>query len=105
MGAKQVLDAHPARLADLLMDRRRRSLVRPVTALAKASGPSAGALLVPLTVYRAARKLARTPYRTGLETAARRVLEANRTAPDGFGPWRPPSPPSPGRARARRRAG
>ncbi|MER6094803.1 asparagine synthase-related protein [Streptomyces sp. NPDC001728] len=86
MGAKQVLDAHPARLADLLMDRRRRSLVRPVTALAKAAGPSAGSLLVPLTVYRAARKLARTPYRTGLEAAARRVLEANRTAPDGFGP-------------------
>ncbi|MEV8587063.1 asparagine synthase-related protein [Streptomyces sp. NPDC051180] len=86
MGAKQVLDAHPARLADLLMDRRRRSLVRPVTALAKASGPSAGSFLVPLTVYRAARKLARTPYRTGLEAAARRVLEANRTAPDGFGP-------------------
>ncbi|WP_116159793.1 asparagine synthase-related protein [Streptomyces nymphaeiformis] len=86
MGAKQVLDAHPARLADLLMDRRRRSLVRPVTALAKASGPSAGSLLVPLTVYRAARKLARTPYRTGLEAAARRVLEANRTATDGFGP-------------------
>ncbi|MFD3331360.1 asparagine synthase-related protein [Streptomyces sp. NPDC058700] len=86
MGAKQVLDAHPARLADLLMDRRRRSLVRPVTALAKASGPSAGSLLVPLTVYRAARKLARTPYRAGLESAAQRVLEANRTAPDGFGP-------------------
>ncbi|MEU5918169.1 asparagine synthase-related protein [Streptomyces sp. NPDC047141] len=86
MGAKQVLDAHPARLADLLMDRRRRSLVRPVTALAKASGPTAGSLLVPLTVYRAARKLARTPYRTGLEAAALRVLEANRTAPDGFGP-------------------
>ncbi|MFE0738765.1 asparagine synthase-related protein [Streptomyces sp. NPDC058855] len=86
MGAKQVLDAHPARLADLLMDRRRRSLVRPVTALAKASRPSAGALLVPLTVYRAARRLARTPYRTGLEAAARRVLEANRAAPDDFGP-------------------
>ncbi|MFD3663288.1 asparagine synthase-related protein [Streptomyces sp. NPDC058659] len=86
MGAKQVLDAHPARLADLLMDRRRRSLVRPVAALAKASGASAGALLVPLTVYRAARKLARTPYRTGLEAAARRVQEANRAAPDGFGP-------------------
>ncbi|MFJ6100201.1 asparagine synthase-related protein [Streptomyces sp. NPDC092359] len=86
MGAKQVLDAHPARLADLLMDRRRRSLVRPVTALAKASGPSAGSLLVPLTVYRAARRLARTPYRTGLEAAARRVLEANRAPQDDFGP-------------------
>ncbi|MFG3347967.1 asparagine synthase-related protein [Streptomyces sp. NPDC048018] len=85
-GARQVLDAHPARLADLLMDRRRRSLVRPVTALAKASGPSAGALLVPLQVYRAARRLARTPYRTGLEAAATRVLEANRAPAGSYGP-------------------
>ncbi|WP_256103785.1 asparagine synthase-related protein [Streptomyces sp. ODS05-4] len=77
-GARQVLDAHPARLADLLMDRRRRHLIRPVTALAKASGPNAGALLVPLTVYRAARRLARTPYRTGLESAAGKLLEAGR---------------------------
>ncbi|MFV0129106.1 asparagine synthase-related protein [Streptomyces sp. HMX112] len=85
-GARQVLDAHPARLADLLMDRRRRHLLRPVTALARATGPSAGSLLVPLTVYRAARKLARTPYRTGLETAAGRLLEANRAAPSVNGP-------------------
>ncbi|MFD5328162.1 asparagine synthase-related protein [Streptomyces sp. NPDC127092] len=85
-GARQVLDAHPARLADLLMDRRRRSLVRPVTALAKATGPSAGALLVPLQVYRAARRLARTPYRTGLEAAAVRVLEANRAPAGAYGP-------------------
>ncbi|MFD7979202.1 asparagine synthase-related protein [Streptomyces sp. NPDC059071] len=85
-GARQVLDAHPARLADLLMDRRRRSLVRPVTALAKATGPSAGALLVPLQVYRAARRLARTPYRTGLEAAATRVLEANRAPAGSYGP-------------------
>ncbi|MER7517063.1 asparagine synthase-related protein [Streptomyces sp. NPDC126499] len=85
-GARQVLDAHPARLADLLMDRRRRSLVRPVTALAKATGASAGALLVPLTVYRAARRLARTPYRTGLEAAATRVLEANRAPTGAYGP-------------------
>ncbi|GAA4912228.1 asparagine synthase-related protein [Streptomyces coeruleoprunus] len=85
-GARQVLDAHPARLADLLMDRRRRHLLRPVTALAKASGPSAGALLVPLTVYRAARRLARTPYRAGLESAAGRLLEANRTVPSPRGP-------------------
>ncbi|WP_031071565.1 asparagine synthase-related protein [Streptomyces sp. NRRL S-118] len=85
-GARQVLDAHPARLADLLMDRRRRHLLRPVTALAKATGPSAGSLLVPLTVYRAARRLARTPYRTGLETAADRLLAANRTAPPVPGP-------------------
>ncbi|MFI6106761.1 asparagine synthase-related protein [Streptomyces sp. NPDC051310] len=85
-GARQVLDAHPARLADLLMDRRRRHLLRPVTALAKATGPSAGSLLVPLTVYRAARRLARTPYRTGLETAADRLLAANRTDPPVPGP-------------------
>ncbi|EST37732.1 hypothetical protein N566_11405, partial [Streptomycetaceae bacterium MP113-05] len=30
LGARQVLDAHPARLADLLLDRRRRHLLRPV---------------------------------------------------------------------------
>ncbi|WP_326650914.1 MULTISPECIES: asparagine synthase-related protein [unclassified Streptomyces] len=77
-GARQVLDAHPARLADLLLDRRRRHLVRPVTALARAEGPSPQSLFIPLTVYRAARRLARTPYRTGLETAADRLLEANR---------------------------
>ncbi|GBQ03944.1 asparagine synthase [Streptomyces spongiicola] len=85
-GARQVLDAHPARLADLLMDRRRRPLLRPVSALARASAPSAGSLLVPLTVYRAARRLARTPYRTGLETAASRLPEANRRMPAVNGP-------------------
>ncbi|WP_371791582.1 asparagine synthase-related protein [Streptomyces sp. NBC_01471] len=65
-GARQVLDAHPARLADLLMDRRRRHLVKPVAALAKADG----SVLIPFTVYRAARRLARTPYRAGIEAAA-----------------------------------
>jgi hypothetical protein len=54
-GARQVLDAHPARLADLLMDRRRWRLLRPVAALARADGPSAQSLFVPFTVYRAAR--------------------------------------------------
>ncbi|MET7622478.1 asparagine synthase-related protein [Streptomyces sp. NPDC005408] len=77
-GARQVLDAHPARLADLLLDRRRRHLMRPVAALARAEGPSPQSLFVPLTVYRAARRLARTPYRTGLEQAADRLLAANR---------------------------
>lgn len=81
-GARQVLDAHPARLADLLIDRRRRHLLRPVAALAKAEGPSAHSLFVPLTVYRAARRLARTSYRTGLETAAGRLSDANRLTPD-----------------------
>ncbi|MFF4228595.1 asparagine synthase-related protein [Streptomyces sp. NPDC001820] len=77
-GARQVLDAHPARLADLLLDRRRRHLLRPVAALARAEGPSTQSLFISLTVYRAARRLARTPYRIGLETAADRLLEANR---------------------------
>ncbi|MQS38487.1 asparagine synthase-related protein [Streptomyces katsurahamanus] len=77
-GARQVLDAHPARLADLLLDRRRRHLLRPMAALARAERPSAQSLFIPLTVYRAARRLARTPYRTGLETAADHLLEANR---------------------------
>ncbi|MEU5718653.1 asparagine synthase-related protein [Streptomyces sp. NPDC020403] len=81
-GARQVLDAHPARLADLLMDRRRRHLLRPVAALARAEGPSAHSLFVPLAVYRAARRLARTSYRSGLETAAGLLPGANRHAPD-----------------------
>ncbi|MFJ9792438.1 asparagine synthase-related protein [Streptomyces globosus] len=72
-GARQVLDAHPARLADLLMDRRRRHLLRPVAALAR-SAPAAGeSLTVPFSVYAAARRLARTPYRTGMEAAAARL--------------------------------
>ncbi|MEU5052021.1 asparagine synthase-related protein [Streptomyces sp. NPDC021096] len=73
-GARQVLDAHPARLADLLMDRRRRFLLRPVSALARADGSSAHSLFVPFTVYRAARRLARTTYREGLEETAARLL-------------------------------
>ncbi|RLV01603.1 asparagine synthase [Streptomyces griseocarneus] len=73
-GARQVLDAHPARLADLLLDRRRRHLLRPVSALARADGPAAQSLFVPFTVYRAARRLARTSYREGLETAAGQLL-------------------------------
>ncbi|MFJ9061613.1 asparagine synthase-related protein [Streptomyces sp. NPDC102409] len=80
-GARQVLDAHPARLADLLLDRRRRHLLRPVAALARAEGPSTHSLFVPLAVYRAARRLARTSYRTGLETAASLLPEANRDVP------------------------
>ncbi|KUN81639.1 asparagine synthase-related protein [Streptomyces griseoruber] len=69
-GARQVLDAHPARLADLLMDRKRRHLVRPVAALTKADG----SVLVPARVYGAARRLARTPYRAGVENLADRLL-------------------------------
>lgn len=79
-GARQVLDAHPARLADLLMDRKRRHLVRPVAALAKADG----SVMVPARVYAAARRLARTPYRTGLETLAEQLL---RHQLDDGTPW------------------
>lgn len=78
-GARQVLDAHPARLADLLMDRKRRHLVRPVAALAKADG----SVLVPGRVYGAARRLARTPYRTGLEALAERLLRRRFDEPKG----------------------
>ncbi|MFM9612787.1 asparagine synthase-related protein [Streptomyces niveiscabiei] len=69
-GARQALDAHPARLADLLMDRKRRHLVRPMAALTKADG----SVLVPARVYGAARRLARTPYAAGLESLADRLL-------------------------------
>ncbi|MDH6226259.1 asparagine synthase-related protein [Streptomyces sp. MJP52] len=68
-GARQVLDAHPARLADLLMDRKRRHLVRPTMALAKADG----SVLVPARVYGAARKLARTSYPAGMNDLAERL--------------------------------
>ncbi|MDI3402567.1 asparagine synthase-related protein [Streptomyces cavernicola] len=78
-GARQVLDAHPARLADLLMDRRRRHLVRPVAALAKAEG----SVLVPARVYAAARRLARTSYRAGIEDAAVRLREGRFEEPAG----------------------
>ncbi|CAG7641867.1 asparagine synthase [Actinacidiphila bryophytorum] len=91
-GARQVLDAHPARLADLLMDRRRRHLVRPVAALTRASGSAAAGpsvlvpFTVPITVYRAARRLARTPYQQGVEDAAARLLRyASGSAAAGAG--------------------
>ncbi|AKJ12249.1 asparagine synthase [Streptomyces incarnatus] len=78
-GARQVLDAHPARLADLLMDRQRRHLVRPVAALAKADG----SVMVPARVYGAARRLARTPYRAGLEALAERLMRRRFDEPGG----------------------
>lgn len=57
---------------------RRRHLLRPVAALARsasASGASGESLMVPLTVYSAARRLARTTYRAGMEAAAARLRE------------------------------
>ncbi|WP_345945031.1 asparagine synthase-related protein [Streptomyces albus subsp. chlorinus] len=91
-GARQVLDAHPARLADLLLDRRRRHLVRPVAALARAEGQrgegqlAGRSLLVPVTVYRAARRLARTPYRDGVEETAALMRDSAFTAA-AFAPY------------------
>ncbi|MFI0241618.1 asparagine synthase-related protein [Streptomyces sp. NPDC016845] len=79
-GARQVLDAHPARLTDLLMDRRRRHMVRPMAALTKADG---GSLAVPARVYGAARKLARTPYKAGLAQLADRLLHRGFDEPGG----------------------
>ncbi len=81
LGARHVLDGHPARLADLLLDRNRRHLFGPAAALARAERPSARAAFVPLTVYRAARRLARTPYREGVEDAAARLLSGSVTDP------------------------
>ncbi|MEU5365028.1 asparagine synthase-related protein [Streptomyces sp. NPDC005925] len=78
-GARQVLDAHPARLADLLMDRKRRHLVRPVAALTKADG----SVLVPARVYAAARRLARTPYRAGVEGIAESLMRRRFEEPAG----------------------
>ncbi|MGW2636619.1 asparagine synthase-related protein [Streptomyces sp. NPDC001348] len=78
-GARQALDAHPARLADLLMDRKRRHLVRPVAALAKADG----SVMVPARVYSAARRLARTPYRVGVEALAERLMRRRFEEPSG----------------------
>ncbi|MEU6174482.1 asparagine synthase-related protein [Streptantibioticus parmotrematis] len=75
LGARHVLDAHPARLADLLLDRNRRHLLRPAAALAKAEGSAYRSAFVPLTVYRAARRLARTPYQQGVEQTAGQLLE------------------------------
>ncbi|MFE6547633.1 asparagine synthase-related protein [Streptomyces sp. NPDC004096] len=78
-GARQVLDAHPARLADLLMDRKRRHLVRPVAALAKADG----SVMVPARVYSAARRLARTPYRAGVDALSDRLMQRRFEEPGG----------------------
>lgn len=98
-GARQVLDAHPARLADLLMDRKRRHLVRPVAALAKADG----SVMVPGRVYGAARRLARTPYGAGLEVLADRLMNQRFDEPGGA--VGASSPRSPGPDRGPPRAG
>ncbi|GAA1986373.1 asparagine synthase-related protein [Kitasatospora viridis] len=73
-GARQVLDGHPARLADLIRDGRPRELLPPVAALAGAdralTGTFSDALRTPVTVLRAARRLARAGYAEALDDAA-----------------------------------
>lgn len=82
-GARQVLDGHPARLADLIRAGRPRELLPPVAALAgvdrAAAGVLAGAVRTPVTVLRAAHRLSRVRYADALDDAAVR-LTARRTA-------------------------
>ncbi|MBV6701433.1 asparagine synthase [Kitasatospora aureofaciens] len=86
-GARQVLDGHPARLADLLRAGRPRELLPPVAALAGAdratAGVLTGALRTPLTVVRAAHRLSRIRYAEALDDAAAKLTA--RHAPDGAG--------------------
>nr|BFD92650.1 lasso peptide isopeptide bond-forming cyclase [Kitasatospora sp. Xyl93] len=76
-GARQVLDGHPARLADLIRAGRPRELLSPVAALAgadrAAAGVLTGALRTPLTVVRAAHRLSRVRYAEALDEAAARL--------------------------------
>ena len=69
-------------------------------------GPRAHSLFVPLTVYRAARRLARTPYRTGLEDGRAPCCPTPTVTPPTSTPRSTPrSPPSPGPGPGRPRAG
>jgi len=76
-GARQVLDGHPARLADLIKAGRARETLSPVAALAGAdravAGAFNGALRTPVTVLRAAHRLARARYAEALDDAAVRL--------------------------------
>ncbi|GLW54515.1 asparagine synthase-related protein [Kitasatospora phosalacinea] len=73
-GARQVLDGHPARLADLVRSGRSLDLLAPIAALAGADRAAAGALTgtlhTPVTVLRAARRLARARYADALDDLA-----------------------------------
>ncbi|GAA2138883.1 lasso peptide isopeptide bond-forming cyclase [Kitasatospora kazusensis] len=70
-GARQVLDGHPARLADLIRDGRPRELLPPVVALAGADRAAGGSgLRTPVAVLRAANRLARARYAEALDDAA-----------------------------------
>ncbi|MFD0409395.1 asparagine synthase-related protein [Kitasatospora sp. NPDC127116] len=86
-GARQVLDGHPARLADLVRAGRPRELLPPVVALAgvdrAAAGVLTGTLRTPLTVLRAAHRLSRVRYAEALDEAAAKLTA--RHVPDGGG--------------------
>jgi hypothetical protein len=73
-GARQVLDGHPARLADLIRSGRSRELLAPLAALAGADravgGVLTGAVRTPVTVLRAAHRLARARYADALDDLA-----------------------------------
>ncbi|MFJ5229972.1 asparagine synthase-related protein [Kitasatospora sp. NPDC088391] len=76
-GARQVLDGHPARLSDLIRAGRPLDLLAPLAALAGADRATAGALTgtlqTPVTVLRAARRLARGRYADALDELAHRL--------------------------------
>ena len=101
-GGRQALDGHPARLADLLLEHQRIPLFRPITALARADGgehPLQGAFGTPISVLRAARRLARTSYAEGLEDTAAQLMARRRRTPITVGSasvqtltWCDPSP-------------
>ncbi|MFC1418534.1 asparagine synthase-related protein [Streptacidiphilus cavernicola] len=101
-GGRQALDGHPARLADLLIEHQRFPLLRPITALARADSgehPLQGAFGTPISVLRAARRLARTGYAEGLEDAATQLMARRRRVPTTAGSasvqsltWCDPSP-------------
>ncbi|MFJ8627599.1 asparagine synthase-related protein [Kitasatospora sp. NPDC093550] len=86
-GARQVLDGHPARLADLIRAGRPLELLPPVAALAGAdravAGVLTGALRTPLTVVRAAHRLSRVRYAEALDEAAAKLTA--RHVPEGGG--------------------
>ncbi|GAA1124805.1 asparagine synthase-related protein [Kitasatospora arboriphila] len=86
-GARQVLDGHPARLADLVRTGRARELLAPVAALAGADRATAGALTgtvrTPVTVLRAAHRLARADYADALDDLAVRLTVRHFAEPAG----------------------
>ncbi|MEU5384622.1 asparagine synthase-related protein [Kitasatospora cineracea] len=84
-GARQVLDGHPARLADLVRSGRSLDLLAPLAALAGADRATAGTLTgtlhTPVTVLRAARRLARARYADALDDLALKLTLRQEPAP------------------------